>query len=180
MCFSIGTFRICPANSWAIYHFCYVSIKFLFKNSPEAASGTLCRHVFDIWARDAKCCSVNGTSSPWPTPSYSYSNLLCESQCLEVSRITLTSHPIFLNASLCSLQFIGKGCLFLGLVFSPAFSRINNWIIWAVPGPPWSCWQSPWRDAAPAGTAQGASASMARKLFPSAAWSCLLKMGLPH
>lgn len=151
----MGTSRIYPANSGAIYHFCYVSIKFLFKNSSEAASGTLCRHVFDIWARDAKCCSVNGTSSPWQAPSSSYSNLLYESQCLEMSRITLTHHPIFCNASLFSLQFMGKGCAFL--LFFPLHlaGLTTEWseLCLGLPGSALSCltescWQS--RDAAPA------------------------------
>lgn len=196
-CFSHGRISAAPCASLLVHSgfdlqtaeqfitFVMSALNSSLKNSSGAAS--LCRHVFDIWARDAKCCSVNGTSSPWQTPPSSYSNL-CESQCLEMSRITLTSHPFFLNASPFHFNLWAKNVYFC--LFFPAFSRTNKWIIWAVPGPPWSalslscltesCWQRPWRDAAPAWSSPGSSASMAGKLLPSAAWSCLLKMELPH
>lgn len=187
MCFSIGIFRICPANSWAIYHFCYVSIKFLFKKFTRSCIWHTVQAC--IWHMSKKCQML---FCKWYKQSLTNSFLLLLQSPLwkSVPRNWLVIPSFRMPLSFCC-NLWAKDVYFC--YFFPAFSRTNTptkqldnlscaWASLELPCPVSLRAADRGHGAMQhlRGTARGASASMAGKLFPSAAWCCLLKMELPH
>lgn len=120
-----------------------------------------------------------------PTPTL---NLLCESQCLEISRIMLTSSILSFQMLLSFLCNVTREdfyfCYFFFCILARLTSKPGGWMLWAVPEPPWSCTvlclaENCWlrcyaKVQCRCETALGGSASKAGKLFPSPVWPCVL------